>query len=199
MTAVAVIAGLGNPGPAYQGTRHNIGFDVVDALAQDCGVQFKADSRHRAESVRCTFGSRSLWLLKPGSFVNRSGEVLGSFCRYLNLPVDAVAVVYDDITLNPGRLKLSTSGSAGGHNGVADILRHLGDGFCRVRIGIGGKPHPQADLRDFVLGRFGESERERIQGLMPNYLAAIKCLVDNGVEVAMNQFNGNLIWNDTNN
>lgn len=199
MATIAVIAGLGNPGAAYEGSRHNIGFSVLDALADTCGVRFSADSRHRADSTRCVQGDAKLWLLKPLTYVNCSGESIGSFCRYHHISAAAVAVVYDDITLDPGRLKLSTSGSAGGHNGVADIIRHIGDTFCRVRIGIGGKPHPEADLKDFVLGRFSESEQARIQCLMPKYLAVLKCLVDNGVQVAMNQFNGNPIWNDTNN
>ncbi len=196
---IAVIAGLGNPGTAYQGSRHNIGFDVLGAFADSCGVRFTTDSHHRTDSARCPWGDRSLWLLKPLTYVNCSGEALGSFCRYHHIPVSSVAVVYDDITLDPGRLKLSSSGSAGGHNGVEDIIRHLGGTFCRVRIGIGGKPHPEADLKNFVLGRFSEEERGRIQRLMPKYLAVLKCLIDNGVQVAMNQFNGNLIWNDTNN
>lgn len=199
MTSLAVIAGLGNPGPAYEGTRHNIGFIVVDALAAACGAAFSSDSRQRAEVARGVIGGRQLWLVKPGAFVNCSGEVLGAFCRYRNLAPAAVAVVYDDITLDPGRLKISVSGSDGGHNGVADILRHMGDGFCRVRIGIGSRPDPRMDLKDYVLGRFSEDERARIDRLMPRYLTALKCLVDNGVEVAMNQFNGKLIWNDTNN
>ena len=187
--SIAVIAGLGNPGAEYVGTRHNVGFDVIDALAAECGVSWKLEKKFSAETARITLAGQSVVLMKPQTYVNDSGRALGAWLRFFRKPASQAAVVYDEINLDLGRLKLSTRGSAGGHNGIASLLSEAGDGFVRYRIGIGGKIHPEMDLKDWVLGRFTESERATVTSRMPDYLSGLRLLVRVGAEAAMNQLN----------
>ncbi len=187
--SIAVIVGLGNPGAEYGGTRHNIGFDVLDALAADCGVSWKLEKKFQAETAKVSLGGQTIVLMKPQTYVNDSGRALGAWLRFFRKPTSQAAVVYDEINLDLGRLKLSTRGSAGGHNGIASLLSDAGDGFIRYRIGISGKAHPEMDLKDWVLGKFTESERTVINARMPDYLSGLRLLARVGAEAAMNQLN----------
>lgn len=186
---VSVIAGLGNPGSEYRGTRHNIGFEVVDALAASQSALWKEEKRYDGEFAKVILGGQTVTLLKPHTFMNDSGRSLGALLRFLKLPASSLCVVYDDITLEPGRLKLSIEGGAGGHNGITSALRHLGQGFIRYRIGIGGKAYPQMKLSDWVLGKQTVEEKAIFSARMPVYLDGLHCLVSEGIERAMNQFN----------
>lgn len=188
--SIALLAGLGNPGDEYEGTRHNAGFLVLDALARREGLAWTRDRRCQALTAKWVGpGNRSVWLLKPLTYMNESGQSLRAACDFFRIPPTAVAAVYDDLTLDVGRVKLSVTGSAGGHNGVQSLLDHLGAGFVRFRIGIGPKTPPQIDLKDFVLGRLPPADLQLITSQFPNYLAGLDLLLQRGLETAMNQLN----------
>lgn len=185
--SISVIAGLGNPGLEYQETRHNLGFMVVDALAALLGCAFKEEKRFRSLVARADIQGSKCFLIKPLTFMNLSGEALGSFARYHQIPPSAFIVVYDDITLSFGRIKISLKGSSGGHNGVASVLSHLGDGFIRFRIGIGAKPHPEMDLTSWVLGKLTAEEKNDFNNKIPEYIEGLKMLLAEGPEQTMNK------------
>ncbi|HVU37962.1 MAG TPA: aminoacyl-tRNA hydrolase [Opitutales bacterium] len=187
--SIAVIAGLGNPGPEYARTRHNLGFWLVDALARESGAVWKSESRFQAEVARAEVAGHAVWLLKPQTFMNESGLAVGPFLRFHQLPANALAVVHDDITLPLGRLKISVRGSDGGHNGIASLLAHAGADFTRVKLGIGSKAHPEMDLADHVLSRLTPAEEAALAARLPDYLAGLRLLVAAGPDEAMNQFN----------
>lgn len=187
--SVSVVAGLGNPGPAYEGTRHNAGFLLVDALAAEWGCDWAKDRKARALFAVADRGGRRILLVKPQTYVNKSGSCLNAFCGYYKLPVSSVAVVYDEINLPIGRAKVSVGGSAGGHNGIADILRCLGDDFIRFRVGIGPKDPPQIDMKDFVLGKLKPEEIDILNRAKKGFLDGLKLLIDSGPQTAMNRVN----------
>lgn len=187
--SIAVIVGLGNPGPEYVGTRHNIGFAVVDALAAQLGASWKLDKKFHAETVKVSLTGQPVVLMKPQTYVNDSGRAVGAWLRFHRKPTAAATVIYDEINLDLGRLKLSISGSAGGHNGISSLLSEAGEGFVRYRIGIGSKGHPEMDLKDWVLGKFTAEEKGVIETQMPNYLSGLNLLHKQGIETAMNQLN----------
>ena len=194
--SIAVIAGLGNPGQKYRNTRHNIGFDVVDRLADRLGGDWRSEARFEAATATVAVGGRKLLLAKPQTFMNDSGRALGALLRYHKLGAESLLVVYDDLTRDLGRPKLSIRGSSGGHNGIADLLERLGPGFVRYRIGIGAKPVKEMDLADYVLSRFKPSEREIISSRIPDYLDHIRLIIDKGVETAFNIINQRIPTND---
>ena len=188
--AVKVIAGLGNPGASYRDTRHNVGFHVVDRLAERAGVSWSSDKKvKKVDSAKIEINEQPIHLLKPLDFMNHSGRVLSSWARYYRVTPEEVVVIYDDITLDPARSKISVQGGDGGHNGVADILQHFGKGFVRFRIGIGPKLHPEMNLADFVLGKLPEDHRQQLEHNMTHYLEGLISLVDKGPVLTMNQFN----------
>lgn len=187
--ALSLIAGLGNPGPAHVYSRHNIGYCVVDRLGQCLQASWKREARFEASVAKVSLGGNRLFLCKPLTFMNDSGRALGRVCCYYQVPVSQVVIILDDINLEPARLKVSLRGSAGGHNGLASIQEHLGEGFVRFRIGIGPKQPSEIDLRDYVLGRFGDEERNAIEQKMEDYLVGLKLLVDTGPVLAMNHLN----------
>lgn len=187
--SITVIAGLGNTGSKYRNTRHNIGFDVVDTLASKLGATWKLESKFEAETAIVTHNGRKLLLVKPQTFVNASGRALGAILRYRSLQASDLMVIYDDITLDVGRAKLNQSGGAGGHNGIADLLQQIGDGFHRYRIGIGAKPHKEMDLADYVLGKFSADDQKLLANRMPTYFDHLRLVIDKGSEHAMNFIN----------
>ncbi len=187
--SIAVIAGLGNPGLKYRNTRHNIGFDVVDRLAAKYGATWKAEARLESEVAAITHGERKLMLLKPQTFMNDSGRALDAALRYRKLEADSLLVIYDDLTLELGRTKLSVNGSAGGHNGIADLLEQTGPGFVRFRVGIGAKPHKEMDLADYVLSKFTKDEQSILAERTPIFLDQIDLVLNQGFEYAMNTIN----------
>lgn len=186
--AVSVIAGLGNPGPEYRDTRHNVGFRVVDQLAAECRVEFKPQKKLYAQTAKANFAGHGVLLVKPETYMNDSGVALGAVMRYLKVPVESIVVIYDEINLEPGRCKISVRGSAGGHNGVSSLLQHLGNGFVRYRIGIGGNPH-RGQLTNWVLGKFNTEEKAIIESRIPEYINGLKLLCGQGTTIAMNRIN----------
>ncbi len=187
--SIAVIAGLGNPGAEYLRTRHNLGFWLVDALAGEHGAVWKSEPRFRAEAARITVAGHPVWLLKPQTFMNESGLAVGPFLHFHKLPSHALAVVYDDITLPLGRVKVTVRGSDGGHNGITSLLAHAGSDFARVKLGIGGKPHPQMNLADHVLSRLTPDEESALAARLPDFLHGLQLLITDGPDEAMNQLN----------
>ena len=191
--SIAVIAGLGNPGQKYRNSRHNIGFDLVNALATqvatDSPTLWTKAPRFEAEVAEIFIAERKLLLIKPQTYMNASGRSISAVMRYRKLKPSEVLVVYDDITLDVARSKLSCSGSAGGHNGITDLIERIGASFARYRIGVGAKPNKEMDLADHVLSQFPAEERKLLDSRMPLYLEQIALLIDKGMEPAMNIIN----------
>jgi len=187
--SIAVIIGLGNPGAEYVRTRHNLGFWLVDALAREAGVQFRTESRFQAEVGKAVIEDRQVWLVKPLTFMNDSGQSVGQFLHFHKLASNAMAVVHDDITLPLGRIKVTVRGSAGGHNGIASLLAHAGTDFARVKLGIGGKPHAEMNLADHVLSRLTPDEEAALTARLPDFLKGLRLLVAEGPDAAMNVLN----------
>jgi PTH1 family peptidyl-tRNA hydrolase len=185
-----LIAGLGNPGTEYEKSRHNVGFMVIDAYAARYRAKWKRSTKFNAMVCRIRHPSAGTIIgVKPMTFMNLSGEAVGKVSRYYGLPVEQVSVIYDELNLDLGLTKISVTGSAGGHNGVASLLQHLGDGFVRFRIGIGPKMPVEMDMKDFVLDRFTEEEFQRVESNLPDYLDGLNLLIERGVTVTMNHLN----------
>ncbi|RKX31745.1 MAG: aminoacyl-tRNA hydrolase [Verrucomicrobia bacterium] len=185
-----LIAGLGNPGIEYEKSRHNVGFMVIDAYAARYRAKWERSAKFNAMVCRIRHPSAGTIIgVKPMTFMNLSGEAVGRVSRYFGLSVERVSVVYDELNLDLGQTKISITGSAGGHNGVASLLQHLGDGFIRFRIGIGPKTPVEMDMKDFVLDRFTEEELQQVESNLPDYLNGLNLLIDRGVTVTMNQLN----------
>jgi len=188
--SIFIVAGLGNPGREYESTRHNAGFAVVDALAERHDLSWRTQSRFEAKIGRWDRADgRTGVLAKPQTFMNESGRAVRALADFYKVPPDGIIVIYDDLTIELGRIKLSVRGSAGGHNGVASLLEHLGNGFPRYRIGIGPKRPPEMDLKDFVLGRFAPEEQTVFDQLLSTYVDGLDLLIERGLETAMNQLN----------
>ncbi len=188
--SVTLIAGLGNPGREYAATRHNLGYTVVEALAAVEGLKWKKESRFESETARWDVrpGVTRL-LVKPQTFMNDSGRALRLLLDFHKLPVDALIVAYDDLTIDLGRVKVSVTGSAGGHNGVASLLEQLGSGFIRYRLGIGAPRPADMDLKDFVLGKFSTEQTNLIDQKLTTFVDGLRLLTDRGYAEAMNILN----------
>lgn len=188
--SISLVAGLGNPGREYAETRHNLGWVVIDAFAAKLGLTWKAAAQFDAQIARWDRpGKTSCYLVKPQTFMNDSGTSVGALARYYKIPPPSIVSIYDDLTIDLGLVKVSVTGSAGGHNGVASLLEHLGNGFVRYRLGIGPKDPPQMDLKDFVLGKFTASQHAIVTQQLPHYLAGLELLLSRGADAAMNQLN----------
>jgi PTH1 family peptidyl-tRNA hydrolase len=188
--SIALVAGLGNPGCEYAPTRHNLGWIVLEALAKKHGLGWRPQPAFDAEVARWDVApGRTCWLAKPLTFMNESGRAVGALARFYRLPAAAVATVYDDCTMECGRLKITVTGSAGGHNGVASLLEHLGDGFARYRLGIGPKQPPEMDLKDYVLSKFSPEQLVIIEQKLDYYVQGLELLLARGADQAMNQLN----------
>jgi len=188
--SVTLIAGLGNPGREYADTRHNLGFTVVEALAAAEGLKWKLETRFEVATARWDVrpGITRL-LVKPQTFMNDSGRALRRLLDFHQVAVDTLVVAYDDLTIELGRLKVSVSGSAGGHNGVASLLEHLGDGFIRYRLGIGAPRPAEMDLKDFVLGKFSTEQTQLIAQQQTTFVDGLRLLLNRGPAEAMNTLN----------
>ena len=183
---IRLIAGLGNPGAEYNGTRHNVGFAVVDSLAADWGLPWQHSKSWHALWAK---GEKAI-LVKPTSYMNRSGEPVQAVTQFYKIEPAEVLVVLDDMALDLGRLRLRPDGGTGGHNGLESIIVQLGtEKIPRLRIGIGAAPADGAT--DYVLGRFFEEERPVVEKTIVRAADAVKCAIDNGLLSAMNQFNKN--------
>ncbi len=185
----AVVAGLGNPGPMYAGTRHNMGFNLVGALARQAQVSLQSDSRFHAALSKATLQNRPVWFVQPLTFMNNSGQALQPICQFYKIPPEALLVIYDDITLAPGTAKLSVGGSDGGHNGITSILQYLPNTFHRLRIGIGPKQIPGQDLADHVLGKLTSTEQELFLEKLPFYIQGVNLWLSQGLAIAQNFIN----------
>ena len=184
-----VIAGLGNPTKEYEKTRHNAGFDAIDVLADKLGIGI-TERKHRALCGRGVFGGEKLLLLKPQTYMNASGESIGEAARFYQVPPERIIVLYDDISLEVGQLRIRTKGSAGGHNGIKSIIAHLGSqDFPRVKIGVGAKPD-QMDLGAYVLGHFGKADRAVMEEAFRDAADAVTMMIADGADAAMNRYNG---------
>lgn len=184
-----LIVGLGNPGDKYDGTRHNAGFLAVDALA-DKG-QFRISRvKFKALTAQAEVGGQGALVMKPTTYMNLSGEAVGEAARFYHIPPAQVLVISDDVDLPLGKLRIRTGGSAGGHNGLKSIIQHLGtDQFPRIKIGVGGKPHPDYDMADWVLGRLQGEDRMVLDEAAERAAEAAACLLKDGPQKAMNRFN----------
>lgn len=187
--SISLVAALGNPGREYADTRHNLGWVVVDALARQQGLRWQHQPKFEAEIARWDRPGGPCYLAKPFTFMNASGRSVATLARYYKLTPEAVAVVHDEFTIELGLVKVSTTGSAGGHNGVASVLSHLGEGFVRYRLGIGPKDPPQMDIKDFVLGKFSPAQQSVISHHLDHYLNGLSLLIDSGAERAMINLN----------
>ena len=181
-----LIAGLGNPGAEYDHTRHNVGFMVLDALADRFGTTIRRKKFNAL--VEEVMAGDKLLLMKPQQYMNRSGQAIATAAGFYKIAPTDVLVVTDDLALEVGRLRLRAKGSPGGHNGLKDIQAHLGtDAYPRLRIGIGDSG--PRDAADYVLSRFSSDEREAIDKAVQTAVKAVMCWVDEGVSAAMTQFN----------
>lgn len=184
-----LIAGLGNPEKRYEGTRHNIGFDVVDALADRYHIPLK-DKKHKAVCGSGEIGGTKVILAKPQTYMNLSGESIAEIVNFYKLdPEEEMLVIFDDISLAPGNIRIRKKGSAGGHNGVKSIIACTGtQNFMRIKVGVGEKPKDW-DLADYVLGRFDKEDRALVENAIGDAIAAAELMVQGDVDKAMNDYN----------
>lgn len=184
-----IICGLGNPGTQYEGTRHNIGFMTIDTLCE----KYKLDCKKlRFKSLTCDAmisGKRCL-IMKPTTFMNNSGEAVTEAMSFYKIPPERTVIVFDDISLEPGKLRIRRKGSDGGHNGIKSIIYLSGsDMFPRIKMGVGAKPHPDYNLADWVLGHFRKEQAEALETAMDNAVSSIELMVGGKMNEAMNKFN----------
>lgn len=185
-----LIVGLGNPGDNYARTRHNVGFRAADALAAKLGVKIDR-AKFRGLTAQTVWQGQKLLLLKPQTFMNLSGLSVMDAARFYKLPPERVIVIFDDISLDVGRLRVRADGSAGGHNGIKSIIGSLNSqSFPRVKVGVGAKPHPDYDLADWVLSNFTQSEEKQLAPAIEYAADAALEIVRSGVPEAANRFNG---------
>ena len=185
-----LIVGLGNPGKEYAHTRHNCGFRALDILAEKLSCRVDK-GKFQGLYGQCTWQGRKLLLLKPQTYMNLSGRSVLQLSAYFNIPPQRIIVMFDDISLEPGRLRLRADGSAGGHNGIKSIISELGSqDFPRVKIGVGAKPHPEFDLADWVLSGFSAQEEKALSSALDRAADAALCIIEKGVPEASNRFNG---------
>ena len=185
-----LVVGLGNPGREYEKTRHNAGFRAVDILAEQLGCKIDR-LKFQGLYTQTTYNGSKLFLLKPQTYMNLSGRSVLQLSAYFNIPPQRIIVMFDDISLEPGRLRIRADGSAGGHNGIKSIIAEVGSqAFPRVKIGVGAKAHPNQDLADHVLSTFSALEEKALAFSLKNAADAALAIIDKGVPEAANRFNG---------
>ena len=183
-----LIAGLGNPTKEYDKTRHNVGFSVIDVLADRYRIDI-SEKKHKALCGRGVIEGQKVLLLKPQTFMNLSGESIRAAADYYKIEPEEMIVIYDDISLDPGQLRIRLKGSAGGQNGIKNIIANLGtQDFPRIKVGVGAKP-PRMDLADYVLSRFGAGEQKLMEEAFGEAAEAAVMMMTDGAERAMNHFN----------
>ena len=185
-----LIVGLGNPGKEYARSRHNCGFRALDILA--ASLTCKVDKgKFQGLYGQCTYEGKKLLLLKPQTYMNLSGRSVLQLSAYFHIPPQRIIVLFDDISLPPGRLRVRADGSAGGHNGIKSIISELGSqDFPRVKIGVGAKPTPDYDLADWVLSSFSAQEEKALEPALENAAKAALSIIDRGIAETANRFNG---------
>ena len=186
-----VIAGLGNPGVEYANTPHSIGFEVADAVARAFGGTWKASSAYKCDMAQGMLGGKKVIVVKPVTFMNLSGDSVAPVVKYHNSSAAELVVVSDDIDLPVGKIRIRKGGSAGGHNGLRSVIERLGtQDFARVRIGVGRDPADRAQVISHVLGKFDARIRGTMDEVVAKAAEAVECLLTNGLEIAMNRYNG---------
>lgn len=185
-----ILVCLGNYGQKYENTRHNIGFMAADRLVEKRSLKCNR-LRFRAMTEVIDFGGARVLLMKPQTYMNLSGEAVGEAARFYKIPADHVVVISDDISLPLGKIRVRASGSAGGHNGLKNIIAHLGtDAFPRVKVGVGAPENPEHDIIDWVVGNFSAQEKKIIDEALDRALAAAECIIEKNVTEAQNRYNG---------
>jgi PTH1 family peptidyl-tRNA hydrolase len=187
--SLTLVAGLGNPGRTYANTRHNVGWVVIDAFARKHGLAWSSEPSFEASVSRWDSPAGARWLVKPLTFMNDSGFSVAAFARFHKLATADVCAIHDDLNIDLGRVKVSVAGSAGGHNGVASLIEHLGDGFARYRLGIGPKEPKEIDMKDFVLSKFSSAQLVIIDQKLDFYVQGLELLLESGADRAMNLIN----------
>ena len=181
---------LGNPGDQYENTRHNVGFMVADELGERHNIPIQR-LKFRALTNTITVGDEKVLLMKPVTYMNLSGEAVHEAAAFYKIPPEHVLVISDEVSLAPGKIRVRRSGSAGGHNGLKNIIAHLGtDQFPRIRLGVGQKSHPDYDMADWVLGKFQGEDKKAVEEAVKRAADAAECLIREGVDKAMNRYNG---------
>ena len=184
-----MIIGLGNPGKEYAQTKHNVGFMVIDAIADELNVAVEK-KQCQALTQTANWDGQKILLVKPQTFMNLSGQAVMELLHYYNDRIDDLLVIHDDLDLPPGQLRFKQGGGAGGHNGIKNIIAHLGtQEFPRIKVGVGDKP-PRMDLADYVLSRFSKEDREKMEQAFKDAAEAVEVMITEGADAAMNQFNG---------
>jgi PTH1 family peptidyl-tRNA hydrolase len=183
-----LLVGLGNPGPEYARTRHNVGYLVADEVARMSGAGFTL-KKFSAEIAEAAIGGERIWIVKPQTYMNHSGEAVGAALRFWKLSAADLVVVHDDLELEPFRVQVKVGGGHGGHNGLKSVNAHVGSPeYARVRLGV-GRPPPAVDPADWVLGRFARADDRAVEDLVERGAAAARAVVVDGAAKAMNEFN----------
>jgi peptidyl-tRNA hydrolase, PTH1 family len=183
---LTLVVGLGNPGPTYARTRHNAGFELVDELARRAGASLRHEGRHQGELGRIHIAGADVWLLKPMTYMNLSGQSVRSVAAFYRIAPPSILVAHDELDFAPGVVRLKEGGGAGGHNGLRDLIEQLGDEFWRLRIGI-GRPADRDAVLDYVLGRAPAAEAELIHEAVLAAADAVPVMLTEGAQKAMNQ------------
>ncbi|MDR3311084.1 MAG: aminoacyl-tRNA hydrolase [Oscillospiraceae bacterium] len=184
-----IVVFLGNPGARYNGTRHNAGYMCGDALSKSLGIKIDR-LKHKSLTARAEIGGAGVLLMKPQTYMNLSGEAAADAMRYYKVPPERLLAVSDDIALPLGKLRVRRDGSAGGHNGLRDISEKCGgDGFPRVRIGVGGKPNAELDTADWVLSAFTGFDRSEMERAAARAADCVRCIIEQGLDAAMQKYN----------
>lgn len=190
MNETWLIVGLGNPGREYEKTRHNAGFRAIDLLAESLGCKIDR-MKFQGLYTQVNYNGKKLLLLKPQTYMNLSGRSVLQLSSYFNVPPARIIVIFDDICLVPGRLRVRGDGSAGGHNGIKSIIAELGSqSFPRVKVGVGAKPNPEMELADWVLSTFSAQEEKQLKNALQWAGEAALAIIDHGVPEAANRYNG---------
>lgn len=188
-----IVIGLGNPTNKYENTRHNVGFKVLDELADRIGSNFSVENKFKSHVLKGIIKSEQVLLVKPQTFMNLSGEAVALIIGYFKVDINDMIVVYDDLSLEMGTLRFRANGSDGGHNGIKSIINSLGGNknFVRLKVGIGPQP-PYMPAEKFVLGEFTSQEQELLKDVVKVSANAVECFINSGISEAQNKFNGTI-------
>ncbi|MBR6044273.1 MAG: aminoacyl-tRNA hydrolase [Ruminococcus sp.] len=184
-----IIVGLGNPGIDYERTRHNAGFMAMSVIEEKTGAAVNS-FKFKSKTAVTQIGGVQCLLMKPETYMNLSGEAVSQAMAFYKIPLENVLVIFDDVSLDVGAMRIRRKGSAGGHNGIKSIIECCGgEDFPRIKIGVGKKPHPDYDMKDWVLGKFTDEDRKTLEGVLANVLPAAELVVQGKISEAMNRYN----------